>query len=627
MALSYFRKAIMYADNNDSIQIFNNLGTTYDKLGFFDSSFYFFQSAFDLLRPGMNENKLLDDFVGAMSDSRIIEYVTELIVSKASAYLHKYESTNDKQSLQLAINTSLVADRLLARIRKEHTAIESKLFWRENTRLLYENAIKACFLANNKEKAFYFFEKSRSVLLSEQLDEQYWLKGDDIVKQAELKTLIHHLQLEADTLPPSSDRNIALRSEILSARQKLEKLRYAVGEKNPYYYYSFLDSNFISIRDIQYKILKTHSALIEMFNGDSAVYVMIITEHDAYFNKIDKELYSKGVVSLISYISDFEAMNSKYGEFLKISSTLYKLIFSDFKLPAGRIIISPDGLCFPFECIVTSLENGNPSYFLENHAVSYTYSAGYLLNPFSSGQTSYSNFMGAAPVSYIYNPQLSFLKGSDQSLRRIASNFYNPDILLGSAASRNAFMNQYARYKIVQLYAHASDSSNRGEPVIWFADSALYLSDLISEERPITRLIVLSACQTGIGRLYEGEGVFSFNRGFAALGIPAAITNLWSIDSKSTYDLTELFYKYLRNGEPTDIALQKAKLEFIKLNPESFPYHWAAPILTGKAEVIELKKPVNWTWIILSISILSLLLFVWYKRMRSAQTKVSDAAA
>jgi hypothetical protein len=242
--------------------------------------------------------------------------------------------------------------------------------------------LKLVFLANNKEKAFYFFEKSRSVLLSEQLDEQYWLKGDDIVKQAELKTLIHHLQLEADNFLPSSDQNIALRSEMLSARQELEKLRSATGERNPYYYYSFLDSNFISITDIQYKILKTHSALIEMFNGDSTVYIMIITERDTYFNKIDKEQFNKGVISLISYISDFEAMNSKYGEFLKISSSLYKLIFSDFKLPAGRIIISPDGFCFPFECLVSSLVDGNPIYFLENHAVSYTYSAGYLLNPF-----------------------------------------------------------------------------------------------------------------------------------------------------------------------------------------------------------------------------------------------------
>jgi CHAT domain-containing protein len=143
-------------------------------------------------------------------------------------------------------------------------------------------------------------------------------------------------------------------------------------------------------------------------------------------------------------------------------------------------------------------------------------------------------------------------------------------------------VNQYAHYKIVQLYTHASDSSIRGEPVIWFADSALYLSDLISEERPVTRLIVLSACQTGTGRLYQGEGVFSFNRGFAALGIPSAITNLWSVDSKSTYELTELFYKYLANGEPTDIALQKAKLDLINSNDYSLPFFWAAPILTER---------------------------------------------
>jgi CHAT domain-containing protein len=112
------------------------------------------------------------------------------------------------------------------------------------------------------------------------------------------------------------------------------------------------------------------------------------------------------------------------------------------------------------------------------------------------------------------------------------------------------------------LYTHSSDSSGRGEPVIYFADSALYLSDLISEYKPLARLIVLSACETGAGKVYNGEGVFSFNRGFAAIGIPAAITNLWSVENASTYKLTELFYKYLTRGIPSDIALQKAKLEF-----------------------------------------------------------------
>ena len=161
---------------------------------------------------------------------------------------------------------------------------------------------------------------------------------------------------------------------------------------------------------------------------------------------------------------------------------------------------------------------------------------------------------------------------------------------MAAALPKNEFLLQYSKYKIIQLYTHAADTSSYGEPVIYFSDSILYLSELITENKPYTRLIILSACETGVGKLYEGEGVFSFNRGFAALGIPAAITNLWSIDNKSTYKLTELFYKYLVQGLPSDVALQKAKLEILGASTaqNTMPYYWAAPILVGQAATIEL---------------------------------------
>ena len=174
------------------------------------------------------------------------------------------------------------------------------------------------------------------------------------------------------------------------------------------------------------------------------------------------------------------------------------------------------------------------------------------------------NFLGVAPVQYASGISLVDLHGSDLSLKEIGSYFSESKILSESGATKNNFLQQFSKYKIIQLYTHAADSSGSGEPVIHFVDSSLYLSDLIAENRPFTRLIVLSACETGSGKLHEGEGVFSFNRGFAALGIPSAITNLWSVDNTSTYKLTELFYKHLTEGLPVDIALQKAKLEFLQ---------------------------------------------------------------
>jgi CHAT domain-containing protein len=103
------------------------------------------------------------------------------------------------------------------------------------------------------------------------------------------------------------------------------------------------------------------------------------------------------------------------------------------------------------------------------------------------------------------------------------------------------------------------------------------------------RLIVLTACETGAGKQMKGEGVFSLARGFAAAGIPSTVTTLWEIDEKATYQLTELFYKYLKEGNTGDVAIQKAKLEFIASNDVEYalPYYWAPTILIGQAGVLQ----------------------------------------
>jgi len=175
-------------------------------------------------------------------------------------------------------------------------------------------------------------------------------------------------------------------------------------------------------------------------------------------------------------------------------------------------------------------------------------------------------------------------------------------------------MNQFSNYKVIQLYTHATDSGKNGEPVLYFSDSALYLSELIGEHRPVTRLIVLSACETGKGKLYNGEGIFNFNRGFAALGIPSSITNLWSVDDRSTYRLTELFYKYLTKELPLDIALQKAKIEFIETASKEnrLPYFWSSPILVGSNDSIKLERIIWWKREIVFITILIITILLVY---------------
>jgi hypothetical protein len=96
---------------------------------------------------------------------------------------------------------------------------------------------------------------------------------------------------------------------------------------------------------------------------------------------------------------------------------------------------------------------------------------------------------------------------------------------------------------------------------------------------------------------------------------------LWSVDNKSTYQITELFYKYLSDGLPIDVALQKAKLDFIQkgTKQKKLPYYWAAAVLTGKSDAIKYIKNFSWKDIPMILILAGLIFFIfqkWEKRKK-----------
>lgn len=611
-ALTYFRDALRYrnkdelsnqADSVETLNILGRIANVYVQRGMYDSAFFYFQRALDQIRIGINETDILNSPLEKFIDLKKINYLTGLIIDKADAFRKNYEVTRQLKSLSEALRIYTVADKLLARVNIIQFDLESKLFWRKDTRRLYENAIQACYLSKDANKAFYFFERSRAVLLNIQLAQQNWLGNEDISRLVEIKKKISRLDLEHKGLEENSREDGVIRDSLSVSNQELYRLEQLIKVNNPLYYQN-VDTTIITPVDVRENLLKDHQALLEIFSGDSGIYSILVTAGQILINKIDKTDFDRSARLYISYISNSQLLNSDFGGFKMVSHHLYQLIFENNLVPRGRIIISPEGRYFPFESLVTENSSKNPVYFLLDHAVSYTYSARYLLNDFNlDTKIESGNFLGIAPVQYAPGFRLATLPGSDISLENIASHFTSFNNLVGQHASRNNFLQYFPAYTTVQLYTHASDHSNNKEPVIYFADSALYLSELIPGKKPITRLIVLSACETGNGNLYQGEGVFSFNRGFAALGISSCITNLWSAENKSTYKITELFYRYLADGSPLDLALQRSKLEYLQKNAgvKSLPFYWAAEVMVGKTDAIFRSKPHPWGTILFFI--------------------------
>jgi tetratricopeptide (TPR) repeat protein len=603
--LSYCSQALLFADTLDSLFIFQQAGNIYTLMGKYDSAQAYFQRAFNAVQKGMDESTILQNSF-QFPGFNLLQILSDLITEKGDAYAKQYDQSKENRFLQKALDIYKKNDLFLAKIKTDQQLqFNSSLVWRTTARNLYEHALEACYAGNDLEDAFYFFEKSRAVLLNDQVNEQRLTANEDITRLAVLKKSILELERKLDSVRVSSEEYLTIQKNLNNRSQELAVLTQNIRNKYPAFYQNHLDTTFMTVSRLRQIILDKSGSLVEIFSGDSAIYELIITRERQSFAKLDKKLYDSLTNSFNSYVSDLNKLEVNFAGFVNVSNRLCMLLFQNRIPPDGKLIISPDGVNYPFEALAMTVSDRNPDYLLNHYATSYTYSVKYLTNMFAEDEKAGNRVLGFAPVYYKSYSDLSELPGSDASLKKINDYFTGGENYTFGYATKNNFLQSFPGYGIIQLYTHAASSSDHREPVIYFTDSTLYLSDLIPDRKVVTQLVILSACETGNGRYYQGEGIFSFNRGFAALGIPEVVSNLWSVENESTYRNTELFYKYLSQGLPTDIALQKAKIEFMNsasMEGKKLPYFWASSILTGKVNSIKVDSRFSIVkWIALGV--------------------------
>jgi CHAT domain-containing protein len=116
-------------------------------------------------------------------------------------------------------------------------------------------------------------------------------------------------------------------------------------------------------------------------------------------------------------------------------------------------------------------------------------------------------------------------------------------------------------------------------------DGVLTAADVVSElELSSTTLVVLSACETGLGDVEVGEGVFGLSRSFGLSGAQTLVMTLWQVDDTTTQQMMDLFYANLAAGTTCSAALTKAKLEMKRTY--AAPYFWGGFICHGNPNSI-----------------------------------------
>ncbi|MEM9824896.1 MAG: CHAT domain-containing protein, partial [Bacteroidota bacterium] len=113
-------------------------------------------------------------------------------------------------------------------------------------------------------------------------------------------------------------------------------------------------------------------------------------------------------------------------------------------------------------------------------------------------------------------------------------------------------------------------------------------------------LTVLSACNTGSGKLIKGEGVMSLARGFIHAGCPSVLMSLWSVDDCATSKIMLQFYQHITDGKSKDHALRLAKIDYLSTADRlhQHPYYWSAFVQVGNTAPLIFKKPFRKLWLI-----------------------------
>ncbi len=176
---------------------------------------------------------------------------------------------------------------------------------------------------------------------------------------------------------------------------------------------------------------------------------------------------------------------------------------------------------------------------------------------------------------------LSVLYGAKRSL-----------VLTGSKATEIEFKKSAANFKILHLATHGIlDDASPLYSYVLLANDAKSAEDGRLEAWELMRmnlsadLVVLSACETGRGKIGAGEGIIGLSWAFFVAGSPTTIASLWKVESASTTEIMLGFYRGLQYKSISKAeSLRQSSLALLKNEKYAHPFYWAGFILIGNGD-------------------------------------------
>jgi len=475
---------------------------------------------------------------------------------------------------------------------------------------LYQKEKKISYL----ESAFVLQEQTKSAVLKQTISKNKTISREEKLILEQLQnwnTIISKEQQKLD----SADISV-INNAIKKQNELMLLLKSKTSEKSN-------ESKIVAINNLFSKLKKDKAILVEYFYGQNRVYCFTLENGNIKLDFIKNDENSiRTIRSFIDYFSDSEKIANHVSDYNHDGFLVYKMLKLPAKSTYKNLIIIPDGILtfLPFEALITKESKttnfAKMNYLLNDFTIGYNNSASFYLNsiPFKFYK---ETVLGVFPIFEKTNLELAFSKKEMEAIQEK----FDGNYLSKTKATFKNFSSNAQNYSILHLSTHADSGDIIDQANIKFYNSEILYSELYNLE--ITpNLVVLSACETGIGKLYKAEGAMSIARGFQFAGAQNLLFSLWKVNDFTTSILMEKFYSNIKSGKSYYEATNKAKLDFLSdesiPNAKKSPYYWSAFVYYGTLETNSNGNYFIW-FSILGSAIALLLLFKIFKKWKNSK--------
>jgi CHAT domain-containing protein/Tfp pilus assembly protein PilF len=641
--LENYKKAIaIYTDafgvkNRDIAYCQILIGDYYQKTDQPELALHQYQDALGILLPNYKDSDPYSTPKTILDNPEF--YLLLAFEKKAQTFFTLWQNHKRNKDLVASYNNYIILGSAIEKIRNTYTS-EKDNEWVSGT--MHETIIAAVhtmvtlYNATNNKKyladAFSFSEKSKSALLIKALKDNedqangkiptsYMLREKKMKSQMDdLKKLLFDEQALAS---PSQKKIESLNNDLFLAEKEYERFNDELKAKFPSYYAQKFVNNSLEINDLK-KQLK-NEVVLEYTLFKDIIYIFGITS-DTFFVTSSKtgDSLENAITTLLQSLRGgmMEDEIKSLNNFAISSYDLYELLIKPVEkvIQQRKIIVIPDGILgyIPFETLIkkkpvlSKPDYKAFEYLMKTNCIRYAYLSSYISDQPNSRRKASKTMLGFAPVHFenFNDPLLKPLPLSEEEIIQTAK-IAHGDTYIAKMATESNFKKQAGQYKILHIATHTQLDTLNPEysKVLFYRDNdSLEDNQLntfeISGLSLNARLAVLSGCNTGTGKLLQGEGVFNLARGFIYAGVPSIVMTLWEIEDNPGAEIMTAFYTNLKDGMPTDEALWKAKLHYLENSDilNAHPYFWSTFVSIGKSETIALNDH-NWWFIAVAIGL------------------------